>query len=253
MAERREEELEAALGYHFRQPELLRRALTHRSATAGTAPPGAGQSSLENSHEDNERLEFLGDAVLGLLASEYLLAAFPDWREGQLSRSRARIVNARSLGLAAKRLRLGEYLYLGRGEEKTGGREKPAVLADAFEAVLGAIYLDGGLEAARQFLRRGLFDYTVNEKAERLAESDFKSGLQEFLQGRGRPPADYRVVAESGPDHRKVFSVQVWIEGQRLADGEGLSKKEAEQEAARRALEQLQARFAHSRAEDAGK
>ena len=246
MAER-QEELEAALGYRFRQPELLRRALTHRSATAGATV------SAESPQEDNERLEFLGDAVLGLLASEYLLAAFPAWREGQLSRSRARIVNARSLGSAAKRFRLGEYLHLGRGEEKTGGREKPAVLADAFEAVVGALYLDGGLEVARQFLRRSLFDYTVNERAERLAESDFKSGLQEFLQGRGQPPADYRVVAESGPDHRKVFSVEVWMEGRRLADGEGLSKKEAEQEAARRALEQLQARFAHSRAEDARK
>ncbi len=253
MAERREEELEAALGYRFRQPELLRRALTHRSAPVGAAASAAGSASAENSHEDNERLEFLGDAVLGLLASEYLLGVFPDWREGHLSRSRARIVNAHSLGAAAGRLHLGRYLYLGRGEEKTGGREKPAVLADAFEAVVAAIYLDGGLEPARQFLRRGLFDYTVNEKAERLAESDFKSGLQEFLQGRGRPPADYRVVAESGPDHRKMFSVEVWIEGQRLADGQGSSKKEAEQEAARRALEQLQARFAHSQAEEAGK
>ena len=253
VAERREEELEAALGCRFRQPELLRRALTHRSAPAGTAASAAGNASAGNSHEDNERLEFLGDAVLGLLASEYLLAVFPDWSEGQLSRSRARIVNAHSLGAAAKRLRLGEYLYLGRGEEKTGGREKPAVLADAFEAVVAAIYLDGGLEPARRFLKRALFDFTVGERAERLAESDFKSGLQEFLQGRGRPPAEYRVVAESGPDHRKMFSVEVWIEGRRWADGEGSSKKEAEQEAARRALEQLQARFADSRAEEAGK
>lgn len=254
VAERRkEEELEAGLGYHFRQPDLLRRALTHRSATASAAASAAGDASAGNSNEDNERLEFLGDAVLGLLASEYLLTVFPEWSEGQLSRSRARIVNARSLGSAARRLHLGEYLYLGRGEEKTGGREKPAMLADAFEAVVGAIYLDGGLEPVRQFLRRGLFDSTVGERPERLAESDFKSGLQEFLQGRGRPPADYRVVAESGPDHRKLFSVEVWIEGRRLADGEGSSKKEAEQEAARRALGQLQARFGHPGAEGASK
>jgi ribonuclease-3 len=251
VVERREKGLEAVLGYRFRQLELLRRALTHRSASAA-ASFSAGRAGAEQLSEDNERLEFLGDAVLGLLASEYLLAAFPDWKEGHLSRSRARIVNARSLGAAAKRLDLGEYLYLGRGEEKTGGREKPAVLADAFEAIVGAIYLDGGLEHARQFLKRALFDHTVKERRERLAESDFKSGLQEFLQGRGRAPASYRVVAERGPDHRKQFSVEVWMEGRRLAEGEGSSKKEAEQEAARRALEQLQAQYTHSSAGNAG-
>jgi ribonuclease-3 len=231
MAERGEEELEAALGYQFRRPELLRSALTHRSATAGVAEHARP--------EDNERLEFLGDAVLGLLASEYLLEAYADWREGHLSRSRARLVNARTLAAAARRLRLGEYLYVGRGEEKTGGRERMAMLADAFEAVVGALYLDGGIAPAREFLKRHVFDLAAGNEVEQLAASDFKSGLQEYLQARGKPPAEYRVIAESGPDHRKTFLVEVWSEEEALAVGEGLSKKEAEQAAARQALEYL--------------
>ena len=231
MPERGEEELEAVLQYQFRRPELLRKALTHRSATVG-----AGERA---SLGDNERLEFLGDAVLGLLASEYLLEAYADWQEGHLSRSRARLVNARTLAAAARRLKLGEYLYVGRGEEKTGGRERMAMLADAFEAVVGALYLDGGIAPAREFLKRHVFDLAAGNEVERLAASDFKSGLQEYLQARGKPPAEYRVIAESGPDHRKTFLVEVWSEEEALATGEGLSKKEAEQAAARQALEYL--------------
>ena len=230
--------LEAQVGYHFRNPAFLARALTHSSILpelraeqpAGEAPP------LEN----NERLEFLGDSVLQLLASEHLLKMFPDWSEGQLSKSRARIVNAHALCAAARRLRLGEHLRLGRGEEKTGGREKPAILADAFEAVVAAIYLDGGLPAARDMLERVLFVHALEERGERLADSDRKSALQEFLQGRGQSPAQYRLKSESGPDHQKVFQVEVWVNGDRLARGEGSTKKEAEQRAAQSALEMLQ-------------
>src|SRR5690348_12860076 len=191
--------LEERLGHKFSNRELLDRALTHSSAIPElreTATNAAG-----NVHpSDNERLEFLGDAVLELLASEYLLAAFPEWSEGQLSKSRARIVNAGSLEAAARRLRLGEHLRLGRGEEKTAGREKPALLANAFEAVVAAVYLDAGLQAARDMLRRTLFDFTLEEGGENLAEADRKSALQEYLQGRGQSPAEYRLVGETGPD-----------------------------------------------------
>src|SRR6266849_1930268 len=231
------EQLEERLGRAFRNPELLQRALTHSSAIpelrvadAGDAPPP----------ENNEQLEFLGDAVLDLLASEYLVEKFPKWSEGQLSKSRARLVNARSLELAARRLRLGEHLRLGRGEEKTGGRDKPALLADAFEAVLAAIYIDGGLPAAREVLRGVLFEQAVEERGERIADSDRKSALQEFLQGRGQPPAEYRLAGESGPDHQKMFQIEVWVGGACLASAEGSTKKEAEQRAARRALEHLE-------------
>jgi ribonuclease III len=231
------EVLEARLGHQFKRPELLQRALTHSSLLPELrAEQPGGVANFQN----NERLEFLGDSVLQLLASEYLLGAFPDWSEGQLSKSRARIVNAHSLYAAARRLALGEHLRLGRGEEKTGGRDKPAILADAFEAVVAAVYLDGGLEGARGMLERVLFTQALEERGERIADSDRKSALQEFLQGRGQPPAQYRLKAESGPDHRKVFEVEVWVNGDRLAHGEGSTKKEAEQRAAQSALELLE-------------
>ncbi len=231
--------LEERLGHKFSRGELLDRALTHSSAIPELRGANAdAPESLDPS--DNERLEFLGDAVLELLASEYLLAAFPDWSEGQLSKSRARIVNAGSLEAAARRLRLGEHLRLGRGEEKTGGREKQTLLADAFEAVVAAVYLDAGLGAARGLLQRVLFEQALEERGERIAESDRKSALQEFLQGRGQPPADYRLAGESGPDHQKTFQIEVWVNGECLARGAGSTKKEAEQRAARSALEQLE-------------
>jgi ribonuclease-3 len=149
-------------------------------------------------------------------------------------------VNARALELAARRLRLGEHLRLGRGEEKTGGRDKPALLADAFEAVVAAIYLQGGLEAARQVLRHALFESALEERGERIADSDRKSALQEYLQGRGQPPAEYRLAGESGPDHQKKFEIEVWVGGACMASGQGNTKKEAEQRAAHTALERLE-------------
>ena len=234
------EQLEERLGYKFKKPELLERALTHSSAIPELRAENASDSAKAAAIQDNERLEFLGDAVLELLTREYLLQSFPEWSEGQLSKSRARIVNAQSLHDMARRVRLGEYLRLGRGEEKTGGREKPTVLADAFEAVVAAVYLDAGLETTRELLKRLLFEQAVEERGERIADSDRKSALQEFLQGRGTPPAEYRLSGESGPDHQKVFQVEVWIRGACLASGEGSTKKEAEQRAAHRALQILE-------------
>jgi ribonuclease III len=235
-----QEQLEERLGYRFAKPDLLERALTHSSAIPELRATHAAESTPGLFPQDNEQLEFLGDAVLDMLASEYLLAAFPDWSEGQLSKSRARMVNARALELAARRLHLGEHLRLGRGEEKTGGRDKPAILADALEAVIAAIYLEGGLEAARQVLRRTLFEFALEERGERIADSDRKSALQEFLQGRGQPPAEYRLAAETGPDHQKKFEIEVWVGGERMASGKGNTKKEAEQRAAHTALERLE-------------
>jgi ribonuclease-3 len=233
----KDEQFEDRLGHKFRNPELLSRALTHSSAL-----PDLRAGSVEGAApaEDNEQLEFLGDAVLDLLASEYLLEKFPKWSEGQLSKSRARLVNAQALESAARRLRLGEHLRLGRGEEKTGGREKPALLADAFEAVVAAIYLDAGLAAAKEMLRATLFELALEERGASLFETDRKSALQEFLQGRGKAPAEYRLAAESGPDHHKTFQVEVWINGSCMASGQGSTKKEAEQRAAGSALERLE-------------
>jgi ribonuclease III len=233
--------LEKRLEYNFAERALLERALTHSSVVPALRAE-RGEDGLPADREgkrDNERFEFLGDAVLELLASEYLLKRFPDWSEGQLSKSRARLVNARSLEAAARRLGLGEYLRLGRGEEKTGGREKPALLADAFEAVLGALYLDGGLTAAREVLRRNLFEQAIEEVGERIAAADRKSALQEYLQGRGASPAEYRLAGQTGPDHRKMFEVEVLVKGEGLAKGEGRTKKEAEQKAAGSALQRL--------------
>src|SRR5437667_12106022 len=231
--------LEERLGHKFSNRGLLDRALTHSSAIPELRGASADAPGDSTHLSDNEQLEFLGDAVLELLASEYLLAAFPDWSEGQLSKSRARIVNASSLESAARRLRLGEHLRLGRGEEKTGGREKQTLLADAFEAVVAAVYLDGGLGAAREVLRRVLFEQALEERGDRISESDRKSALQELLQGQGRSPAEYRLAGESGPDHQKIFQIEVWIDGEYMATGEGSTKKEAEQRAARSALDQL--------------
>jgi len=233
--------LETDLGHTFADQSLLERALTHRSVSPETVARGAQdrEASL-TARSDNEQLEFLGDAVLGMLVSEELLRAFPDWSEGQLSKSRARFVNEASLAAAAKQFDLGRYLRLGRGEEKTGGREKPALLADALEAVIAAIYLDAGIETARAFVSRVLVAPALEAEALSPGRSDHKSELQELLQARGEGQAEYRVVEESGPDHRKMFRIEVSASGV-TASGTGRTKKEAEQSAARSALEQLRA------------
>jgi ribonuclease III len=230
LTEEERAEVETALGHTFADPGLLLRALTHSShrQEAGTG-------------EDNERLEFLGDSVLALLASRFLLRVYPEWSEGRLSKSRARLVSATTLAAAARQLQLGAHLRLGRGEEKTGGREKAALLADAYEAVVGAIFLDAGLEPAARFVERTLLIPAADEHGGALSRSDHKSALQEWLQARGLRPADYHVVGEGGPDHQKIFTVEVRLEGRRLAAGQGRSKKEAELAAAAHALEKLRA------------
>lgn len=224
--------LEQAIGYSFSDPGKLDRALTHSTVRHEGLATFAG---------DNEEMEFLGDAVLGLVVSEFLLNTFPDWSAGKLSQSKARLVSAPMLHQAARGLNLGAYVLLGRGEEKTGGREKETVLADAYEALVAAIYLDAGLGEAASFVRRTLLDGVMREQASLLGSPDHKSGLQEFLQARGQRPADYRVVSESGPDHQKTFVVDVYIEGKFQARGEGPSKKKAEQTAAGLALVKLRA------------
>jgi ribonuclease-3 len=224
-------ELESILGHQFRDPQWLLQALMHSSRIP--------ERTAEEPTESNEKLEFLGDAVLELVVSEELVREFPDWSEGQLSKSRARLVNATAISLSAQRLGIGKYLLLGRGEEKTGGRTKPALLADAYEALIAAVYLDGGLEAARGFVKRSLVEGVIAVEAERLGHTDHKSALQEFLQSRGMAPGAYYVIAETGPDHQKTFRVEVRIAGQVSAVGCGKTKKEAEQSAAIAALIQL--------------
>src|SRR5580693_6730447 len=223
--------LEAVLGHQFRDPQWLLQALMHSSRIP--------ERTVEEPAESNEKLEFLGDAVLELVVSEELVREFPEWTEGQLSKSRARLVNATAISLSAQRLGLGKYLRLGRGEEKTGGRTKPALLADAYEALIAAIYLDGGLDVARSFVQRSLVEGAIALEAERMGHTDHKSALQEFLQSRGMAPGIYHVIAETGPDHQKTFRVEVRVAGQTPAVGAGRTKKEAEQSAAVAALIQL--------------
>lgn len=224
------ERLGAILGHRFAHPERLEQALTHRSHRQNDAA------------SDNERLEFLGDRVLGLVASELLCQMFPDWDAGKLSKGLARLVSAASLHTAAEYLHLGDFLRLGPGEEKTGGRGKKRLLSDAYEAILGAIYLDAGLSAAEGFLRRTLFDRALAENLSGLEHSDHKSALQEWLQQRGLGAVQYRVRNEFGPEHQKTFEVEVWLAQQKLAHSEGRSKKEAEQAAAKIALAGLASR-----------
>jgi len=230
MGEAEWEPLESILGHTFRQRQWLELALTH-----STRRLEASESA------DNERLEFLGDAVVGLVVSEYLAEAFPDWTSGQLSQARARIVSADSLCAAARAMDLGSYLRLGRGEEKTGGRDKPTLLADAYEALIAAVYNDGGLEPARGLVQRTLIAPALEGAAHVLGQPDEKSALQEFLQARGQAPAEYRVVSESGPDHRKSFRVEVVVAGSAVASAEAGNKKRAEQQAAAQALRDLRA------------
>jgi ribonuclease III len=232
MTDEERKKLEAILGHHFSRPEGLDRALTHRSHR---------QTSQGS---DNERLEFLGDRVLGLIASETLCRAFPGWNSGQLSKGLARLVSASSIHEAALKLGLGSHLRLGPGEEKTGGRDKKRLLADAYEAILGAIYLDAGLQGAASFLHRTLIDPALEERSEGLESADHKSALQEWVQRRAKPPVEYRVRSESGPEHRKTFEVEVWHSGEKLSTSEGRSKKEAEQDAAQAALKILETRVA---------
>jgi ribonuclease III len=224
------EELQLRIGYRFRDRGLLEHALTHKSRAAEDATGGVA---------DNESLEFLGDAVLGLVVADTLFHQYPGYNEGQKSKVKAAVVSTQTLARQAEEIRLGEHLILGRGEEKTGGRFKQALLADAYEALIAAIYLDGGLEAAAAFLRRELKPAIDAGSAQTFAP-DYKSALQERLQAIGRPLPEYRLSGSEGPDHRKTFNIEVVVNGEVLGAATGRAKKEAEQEAARLALARLE-------------
>src|SRR5229473_7586700 len=253
MKEREITALEAALGYHFRRRAVIEQAVTHSSQAREQEAQQAAEAKYQVS--DNEQLEFLGDAVLSLVTSEELFQRFPQFREGELSKLRAHLVSERHLIQVAQELELGHYLRLGRGEEKSGGRGKTALLVDALEAILAAVYLDGGLEAARQFVVR----YIVAPELERMEReggalplTDFKSALQEALQGLGMPQPSYVLVQEAGPEHSKIFTVEARlnaVDGRRPAEfvgsAPGSRKKNAEQDAARQVLTYL---AAHSKA-----
>ena len=236
--------LEALLGYHFQQPELIAQALTHSSQAREQEAMQSPNTGLKSG--DNEQLEFLGDTVLALVTSEELFRTFPHFREGELSKLRAHLVSERHLIQVAQALELGHYLRLGRGEEKSGGRGKTALLVDALEAVLAALYLDGGLEAARRFILQAVVIpelERMNPGSTGVPVMDFKSALQESLQAIGRPQASYVLVKEVGPEHSKTFTVEARLHsaaGQGKVEftgrAEGSTKKKAEQDAARQVL-----------------
>jgi ribonuclease-3 len=229
------EPLERRIGYRFRDRGMLEHALTHRSRVHEDASGGVF---------DNESMEFLGDSVLGFVIADMLFREFPQHNEGQKSKLKASLVSSVSLARLGEALDLGQFLILGRGEEKTGGRHKHAIIADCYEALIAAVYLDGGVEPARGFIEREFKDLIAEARrtgAEAAFTDDWKSALQEWLQSRGRGLPAYRLAAEVGPDHRKSFVVEVLVEGQAVATAEGRSKKEAAQAAARAALEKLTA------------
>ena len=220
--------LETKLGYQFQNPKLLDHALTH--------------SYYANEHHlgsisSNERLEFLGDSVLGMIVADHLYRTFPDLPEGDLTRIRANLVCEGSLVLVAKEWDLGRYLKLGKGENACGGRSRPSILADAVEAVLAAVFLDGGLEHDRDIIQRFLLDRM--EQVNR-ASRDHKTYLQELVQRKSGQVLSYELIGESGPDHNKTFQMQVLLNGQPIGQGTGHSKKEAEQAAANAAIERLE-------------
>ena len=221
--------LEERLGYAFSDHSLIERALTHRSRAHEDATGVV---------EDNESLEFLGDAVLGLVMADRLFREFPEYDEGRKSKARAQLVSAATLAELGDEMRLGDHLLLGRGEEKTGGRRKRSLIADAFEAIVGAIYLDGGYDAAAAFLERAFRPLLERLRRDGVSAGtrDHKSALQEWLQARAQPLPEYRLANTAGPDHRKEFAVEVLVGDRIVATGSGQSKKEAEREAARRAL-----------------
>lgn len=230
--------LEARMGYRFRDVGLLEHALTHRSRAHEDATGGVF---------DNESLEFLGDAVLGFVVADRLFRDFPQHDEGRKSKLKAWLVSAETLAELGKRLGIGEFLLLGRGEERSGGRRKLALIADCYEALIAAVYLDGGIDAARRFIETDfgeLFASVIAVGGSLEVTSDFKSALQEWLQGRGLPLPEYRVTGQTGPDHRKVFQVEVRLRGETITTAEGRTKKQAAQQAAKAAIEQLQCKAA---------
>ncbi len=261
-------DLESALGHSFAIQTLLVRALTHRSlaneeAMSQRAPdshPGEGSQPVASGLGNNERMEFLGDAVLGLVVAEALFQAHPEWQEGELTRVRAQLVSRKHLAEVARNIGLGAYLRLSKGEERGGLRSKSTVLSNGMEAVLGALFLDAGLEPVRRFARQYVMgevvEYLAAELRSGAALGNFKSALQEYLQAERAGTPVYRLKSESGPDHRKRFMVEVRLSnsesepGRPLARGIGSTKKLAEQDAARLALERLTSRLPGLQAEE---
>lgn len=216
--------LESALGFRFSDPSLLELALTHRSRQR------EGEASYSN-----ERLEFLGDSVLGTAVAEHLYRRYPDWTEGELTKLKAAAVSEVTLAKAARAIELGTHLRLSQGEEMGGGRDRQSILSDALEAVFGAVYLDGGEAAARQVILR-VMGSMLDEIERQEHEKDYKTILQELIQQQYKLTPEYHVVGESGPDHQKFFVMEVCFGGETLGTGSGRSKKQAEQVAAREAL-----------------
>ena len=223
-------DLEAAIGYRFENITLLQNALTHSSYA---------NERWHNSLMSNERLEFLGDSILGMVVAEYLYRTFPDRPEGELTRMRADMVCEQTLAAVAGRIDLGRHLLLGNGEEQGGGRSRNSILADAVESVIAATFLDGGMAAARNFIERFIL---VEVPVTKLHNMDYKTALQELVQQKKNQVLSYRLAGESGPDHDKRFDVEVSLNGSVVGMGSGSSKKRAEQDAARDALERFSAR-----------
>ena len=220
-------DLESAIGYRFRNISLLQNALTHSSYA---------NERWHNSLLSNERLEFLGDSILGMAVAEYLFRNFPDRPEGELTRMRADMVCEKTLAAVANRIGLGQHLLLGHGEEQGGGRSRDSILADAVESVIAASFLDGGMEAALKFVQQFIL---VEVPVNRLHNADYKTALQELVQQRKNQVLTYALVGQSGPDHDKQFEVEVSLNGKVVGHGSGRSKKRAEQDAARAAMEKL--------------
>ena len=220
-------DLEAAIGYRFKNITLLQNALTHSSYA---------NERWHNSLMSNERLEFLGDSILGMVVAEYLYKSFPDRPEGELTRMRADMVCEKTLAAVAARIDLGRHLLLGNGEEQGGGRSRDSILADAVESVIAASFLDGGMEAARSFIEKFIL---VEVPVTRLHNADYKTALQELVQQHKNQVLSYTLIGESGPDHDKRFEVEVKLNGKVVGIGSGSSKKRAEQMSARAAMEAL--------------
>ncbi|HME06342.1 MAG TPA: ribonuclease III [Bryobacteraceae bacterium] len=227
----RAETLEAVLGYRFLNPELLERALTHKSR--------AYERGADPTLSDNEQLEFLGDSILGFVVSEKLVALYPNSPEGRLSKLKAHLVSASHLFQVADGLKLGEFLLLGRGEEMSGGREKKALLSNAVEALIAAVYLDGGMEPAREFVSKNIFGEFHTAEQALGAVPDHKSALQEMAQSLKLPQPRYTILEERGPQHAKTFLVEARVGREWVSQAEGLSKKSAGQKAAQDVLRQL--------------
>ena len=240
-----QKQLEVSLHYHFKDPEVLRLALSHKSHANEGRKRGLPKEDFVRLH--NERLEFLGDAVLGLVITDFLSEKFPLADEGKLSKMRSALVKEETLAQVARAIRLGEFLLLGKGEENTQGRAKDSILSSCYEAVLGAVYLDGGLPAVF-VTARVHFQPFLEDKSLASLQQDTKTLLQELCQARYRKSPQYRVVSEEGPDHEKLFEVMVTVDEHKRF-GKGRNKKEAEQVAARFLLESLQAYMQKQREE----